>query len=115
MERDTYKLGHGHPGNRPGNRAQGIFAKVLAVAASAVLLVSSIALSLIVFAFALTLLLAGGLYLWWKTRALRKHLRTQSPQKGVVIEGEVIREVDRPDLPAGAATRSPSSSKNPKS
>lgn len=50
-------------------------------------------------------LVAGGLawaYLWWRTRALRQHLRTAAPravrtreqdmtQGGVVIEGEVTR------------------------
>lgn len=80
-------------------------AKVLAVVASAVVLVSSIALSLIVFALAFAILLAGGLYLWWKTRALRKQLRTRSPQQGVVIEGEIVREPDPSDERPGNTPR----------
>jgi ABC-type phosphate transport system auxiliary subunit len=79
---------------------QGVLKKVLAVAASAVLLLASIAVSLIVFAFALAIVLVGGLILWWKTRDIRKHLRTEAAADGTVIEGEVIRKSHRPDLQA---------------
>jgi hypothetical protein len=78
---------------------------VLAVAASAVLVVGSIAVSLIMFAFVLTILLVCGLYLWWKTRDLRKHLYTRPAPDGVVIDGEVIRKNCRSDLQAGNAAR----------
>ena len=56
------------------------------------------------FMFSLVILAAlavGGLmlwgWLWWKTRAVRKQMREQSPEpasKGYIIEGEVIREND---------------------
>ena len=52
-------------------------------------------------------------YLWWKTRALRKQMREQasmgqgqrqgeawSGAQGLIIEGEVIREVDIEDRPS---------------
>ena len=51
-------------------------------------------------------------YLWWKTRALRKQMREQASMgqgqrqgegrsgQGLIIEGEVIREVDIDDRPS---------------
>jgi hypothetical protein len=55
---------------------------------------SAFVLSLVFVAIALTVVLAGGGYLWWKTRDLRREMRAQmraQPRSaGIVIEGEVI-------------------------
>jgi O-antigen/teichoic acid export membrane protein len=65
--------------------------RLLALAASGVVLVVAVAFSLMLFAVALaTLLLVWG-YVWWKTRELRKRIR-ERPSGGRVIEGEVIRD-----------------------
>jgi hypothetical protein len=62
--------------------------------------------SVVLFAALLAFGLIAGGYIWWKTRALRKHLRAQfeamqarapaKPEAGEVIEGEFTR------APAGA-------------
>ncbi len=49
--------------------------------------------SVVLFALALTAGAAAWAYLWWKTRSVRKAMR-DNPPGGLVIEGEVIREVD---------------------
>ncbi|HRQ57082.1 MAG TPA: hypothetical protein PLN31_06670 [Azoarcus taiwanensis] len=49
--------------------------------------------SVVLFAAALTAGAVAWGYLWWKTRAVRKTMR-DNPPGGLVIEGEVIREVD---------------------
>jgi hypothetical protein len=58
----------------------------------AIVLVSAFVLSLAVLAVGLAVTLTVGGYLWWKTRELRKQIRTRmQPQSGgVIIEGEVI-------------------------
>lgn len=88
--RDFPKLGYA--GGRVGSRVQSVVGKTLAVVGAGVLVVSAIALSLVVFAIVLTGLVAGGAYLWWKTRKLRRATRTRFAE-GDVIEGVVIREV----------------------
>jgi hypothetical protein len=75
-----------------GSRARGLLIKVLAVAASAILLLSAIAISIVVFAVVLAGLLVVGVYLWWKTRELRKQMRAQGHDAGI-IEGEIVRDV----------------------
>ena len=49
--------------------------------------------SVVLFAVALTVGAAAWVYLWWKTRAIRKAMRDHPPG-GLVLDGEVIREVD---------------------
>ena len=49
--------------------------------------------SVVLFAFALTAGAVAWAYLWWKTRSIRKAMR-DNPPGGLVIEGEIIREVD---------------------
>jgi hypothetical protein len=70
----------------------GLLGKLL----TAGLLVAALAFSLVVFAVVIT---AGGVafgYLWWKTRAVRQHIREQSAQgpaqsvQGRIIEGEIV-------------------------
>lgn len=86
----------------------------------ATLLVFGLALtfSVVVFAVVVTLGLVAWGYLWWKTRDLRKAMREQAaargqagPQagpdrpgraaSGMVLEGEVIREVREDDPGSG--------------
>lgn len=45
--------------------------------------------SMLLFAVIFTIGVVAWAYLWWKSRALRKQLRTHPPG-GVVMEGEVI-------------------------
>jgi hypothetical protein len=73
-------------------RAKELLVKVAAVTGGAVMLLSALALSIVFFAGLLMVVLVGGGYLWWKTRELRKQLRTQSAHDDV-IEGVVVREV----------------------
>ena len=57
--------------------------------------------SVVFFAIILTLGLVAWAYLWWKSRDLRKQMREQQGRReaaeGLVIEGEVIREVESDD------------------
>jgi UPF0716 family protein affecting phage T7 exclusion len=85
----------------PGRPASGLAAKAVAIVGGAALLVAGFVFSVVILA---VVVVAGAAllgYAWWKTRALRKHLREQStassaspstPPSGRVIEGEVIRE-----------------------
>lgn len=50
--------------------------------------------SVLLFAVVATVGVVAWAYLWWRTRELRRRMRTHPPGGGVVIEGEVIREVD---------------------
>ncbi|MGH8178332.1 MAG: hypothetical protein ACREV5_18905 [Steroidobacter sp.] len=101
IDNERQKLGY-----RSGSfrwRVQGLVVRVLAVAAGAVLLLGAIAVSIVLFAVALTGVLAFGGYFWWKTRDLRKQMRARMAD-GDVIEGEVVRDVQsedpkRPRLP----------------
>jgi hypothetical protein len=59
-------------------------------------LVGAVAISFVVFVVVLSALLVIGVYLWWKTRHLRRQLGEQlnaqraRPPRGETIEGEVI-------------------------
>lgn len=91
-------------------RSPGLFGKVVA----GVLALGVFALSLMFSVAVLAVAVVGGAiawgYLWWKTRALRRQLREQGgmaqamfrqraandaeqTDDGIVLEGEVIREV----------------------
>jgi hypothetical protein len=76
-----------------------VVAKAAAVIGGAILIVSALALSLVFFAVLIVVGVLVGGYLWWKTRELRKQIRTQlestSPfhtdrGKGETLEGEII-------------------------
>jgi hypothetical protein len=71
-------------------RGQSLFLKLLAVAASAVLLVSAIVVSLVLFAGLIVVVLIVGGYLWWKTRHVRAEIRA-AQRDSSIIEGEVLR------------------------
>jgi hypothetical protein len=82
-----------HRGRRSGPGAPGLLTKVLAVVVGAALLVGAVAVSFVLFAVALAGILIFGIYVWWKTRHLRKELSRElsaRSQGGTVIEGEVI-------------------------
>lgn len=86
-----------------------LLSKAVALVVTALLIVFGLMFGAII----LTVIAAVGViafgYLWWKTRALRKHLRQQNQRmgraandadafkeedfKGEIIEGEVIRKV----------------------
>jgi hypothetical protein len=87
------KIGYGQ---RPGGTPQSLIGKSLAFATGAVLLVGAIAISVAVFAVALTGVLVVGAYIWWKTRDLRKQMLEPRPE-GNVIEGEIIEKRVVPD------------------
>jgi hypothetical protein len=72
-----------------GRQPPSLLTKILAVAASAVVLIGAVAISFVLFTIALAVLVGFGVYVWWKTRHLRTQLRTEFPKEGTVIEGEV--------------------------
>lgn len=65
--------------------------KALATAAGIVLVAAGFLLSLLAFAAVATIGLLGALYLWWRTRELRRQMGNHPPG-GRVIEGEIIRD-----------------------
>jgi O-antigen/teichoic acid export membrane protein len=73
---------------KPSSLLQKIVATITA------LLVFGLALmfSVVLFAVVVTVGAIAWGYLWWKSRGLRKQMR-ENPPGGLVIEGEVIREV----------------------
>jgi len=91
--------------NHNPSKPAGLLQKLGAIAAAAVIFGLALTFSVIFFA---VMVAAGVLiwgYVWWKTRDLRKVMRatqTQArasaqrnpkPGQGIVIEGEVVREV----------------------
>lgn len=79
-----------------------LLTRILTVAAGAVVLIGAVAISFVVFVIVLTALLVIGLYVWWKTRHVRRQLAEQlnarraeaAAPRGDIIEGEVIRKRD---------------------
>jgi Flp pilus assembly protein TadB len=102
---DDERLRLGTRGRRPG---PGLLTRIVAVISGALLLVGAIAISIVAFAVVAAVIIVGGLYLWWKTRDLRKQMRarmeeqlsTRAPSReqprGNVIEGEFTRKDDPP-------------------
>lgn len=75
--------------------------KLLAVVVAGGVFVLALMFSVVLFAVVLTVGAVAWGYLWWKSRAIRKQMR-DNPPGGLVLEGEVIREVnpsrnDKPD------------------
>lgn len=77
--------------DRPRPTLAGVLGKALALVTAAFLAIVAFTVSLIVFAFTLSVGLIAGGYLWWKTRELRRRMREQPPG-GRVVEGEAVRE-----------------------
>lgn len=76
-----------------GARVKSLLVKAFALAAAGLVLVSAIAISLVFFALAVVALAAFGVYLYWRTRHVRKQMRSTF-EGGAVIDGVVIREAD---------------------
>jgi amino acid transporter len=66
-----------------------LLGKVLTATASIVVLMVAFIVSFVVFAAVACLALLAGAYIWWRTRALRRHLR-EHPPGGRIIEGQVV-------------------------
>lgn len=81
-------------GNQGGlaSRTQGFLLKAATLVATGVVLVGAIAISLVVFAIALTVFLGFGTYLWWKLRQARRQAHVRFQQSDV-IEGVAFREI----------------------
>lgn len=96
------------PSGRQGTK--GVFAQVLTVIAGVIALGAALMFSLVFFAVVAVAGLIFWLYIWWKTRALRRQMREQAAQQGGdqpfaaqasgpeasgdVIEGEAVRVAD---------------------
>ncbi|HLS82650.1 MAG TPA: hypothetical protein VK025_14720 [Steroidobacter sp.] len=74
-------------------RAQAFLARALAATGAIVVLLGAVAVSIVLFVIALSAALVLGAYLWWKTRDLRRQMRSHLAADSDVIEGVVIREV----------------------
>jgi hypothetical protein len=70
----------------PGNS---LLAKALTAVVSVIVLMVAFIVSFVIFAAVASLALLAGVYIWWKTRALRRHLR-EHPPGGRIIEGQVV-------------------------
>jgi hypothetical protein len=83
------------PGRRRGF-SPGFVKRILTVAAGTLVLIGAVAISFVVFVVVLAALLVIGVYVWWKTRHLRRQLEERlnaqraGPARGETIEGEVI-------------------------
>ena len=96
--------------NSRGRPPQGLVAQVLTVIGGALVLGVALMFSLVFFAVVAVAGLIQWLYLWWKTRALRRLMREQAARQmngqspdsqaagpdsgGEIIEGEAVRVVD---------------------
>lgn len=67
--------------------------RVVAVAVAIGVFTLALMFSVVLFAVVLSVGAVAWGWLWWKSRDLRRQMR-ENPPGGVVIEGEVIREVD---------------------
>jgi hypothetical protein len=93
------------------SRTKVLVAKTLSIVLGGVVLVSAFVVSIALFAIALTVVLAFGGYVWWKTRHLRRQMREQihdsvGRQAGRradatddVIEGVVVSRKETSDHP----------------
>ncbi|MDT3669514.1 MAG: hypothetical protein ROZ37_04165 [Aromatoleum sp.] len=90
--------------NRNAGKPMGPLQKFGAAVVAVIVFGVSLAFSVMFFAVVAAIALVIGAYVWWKTRDLRKAMRQaqaqahqRGPQRqsgsGIVIEGEVLREV----------------------
>ena len=80
------------PGARGYPGQAGVLQKIAAAVVTLSLFAVALMFSVLLFAVVLTAGAAVWGYLWWKMRAVRRQMR-DNPPGGLVIEGEVIREV----------------------
>lgn len=83
--------------NDAGTPSAGItrwLGRVVAATAGIVLVIAGFMLSLIAFVAVATVGMLGALYLWWRTRDLRRQMREMqdNPPGGRIIEGDATRE-----------------------
>lgn len=82
-------------------RPPSLLQKVLGVVVAGAIFVVMLMFSLVAFAAVAAVGLVVWGWLWWKTRELRKQMRAARahphPPGGLVLEGEVIREVSVDD------------------
>lgn len=93
-----FRLGRKSP--RHQVQRPGLVRKLGAAIAGTLILVGAFMLSIVVLAVVALAGLAGGAYLWWRTRELRKRLREHArarPADGRIIEGEVMRDISPRD------------------
>ena len=109
------------PSNRQPKPERGVFAQILTAIVGIIILIGAFMFSLVFFAI---IAVAGVIlwgYFWWKTRAIRQHIRAQmearsqdggagqpfgsaapqreAPVQGDVIDGEAVRVVDERSRP----------------
>ena len=83
---------------REGMQPPSLWQKIVASIAAVVVFGFALVFSAVFFAAAVAVGVVAWGYLWWKTRAIRKQMRDHPPTgPGLVIEGEVIREVNAED------------------
>lgn len=123
MQRDSFKTPYRRI--RANIQPPGMFTRIFAVIAAGGLAVLTFMFSLVIFSIVLAVGLIGGLYLWWKTREVRKQMRAAAEAAAaaaaaggdgfstgfdgsrgraahtrgdnLIIEGDYIREVPEPD------------------
>ena len=95
----------------PSKPPKGVFAQLLTAIASIALLIGAFMFSLVFFAVIAVAGVILWIYFWWKTRAIRAHMRQQmeqqargqgpvstppasAPASGEIIEGEAVRVVE---------------------
>ena len=71
----------------------GFLSKVVAAVIGAVALVVAFMVSVVALAVVSVIIVAAVIYIWWKTRDLRRNLR-ENPPGGRVIDGDARREGD---------------------
>ncbi len=71
----------------------GLLAKVFAAMVGAVALLVAFMFSVVALAVVALIIVVAVIYVWWKTRDLRRNLR-ENPPGGRVIDGESIHERD---------------------
>ncbi len=71
----------------------GLLAKVFAAMIGAVALVVAFMFSVVALAVVSVIIVIAVIYVWWKTRDLRRNLR-ENPPGGRVIDGDAINERD---------------------
>lgn len=98
--------------NLPHSTTQppGLLRKVVASVVTLAVFGLALMFSVLLFAAVLAVGATAFVYLWWRTRDLRKQMRMHPTggavirgevYKGEVYEGEVIREIDRDDAKGG--------------
>jgi hypothetical protein len=86
--------------DRDAGRISGVLRRCAAVFVAAVLIALTLMLSAVLVA---VFAILGGMslcYLWWKSRRPQRQPFGPPPRGGLVLEGEVIREVSERDEPS---------------